>query len=436
MHNTSIVQALFQPSITVKTPIKPSYFYISFHQKSSLRFPFSKHRMTSNNKWHQPDEKLLEPWKYILNVPGKNVRGKMIAAFNKWLTVDPTKVKEITTVVAMLHTSSLLIDDIEDDSTLRRGVPVAHAIYGLPSTLNTANYVYVLALQKCMRLNSADATHVFTQELLNLHRGQGQDILWRDTCTCPTEEQYRSMVLDKTGGLFRLAVGLLQSFSTNKTNYCPLLNSMAYYFQVRDDYMNIASTEYFANKSFCEDLTEGKFSFPVIHCIRTQPEDNRLLRILKQKTRDVTVKKHAVEWMIKCGSLEYTRAKLNDLYKECIDTIEGLGGHTALQALLQTLHEQIEDVSSATSASDAMAHSSSCTPPSSVISRKKSSSPNTSSIAASSSPSSSLIDSKESPLNNNNNNNNNNEQEEFSTTRTIGSESPLRSGSTGSFDTL
>merc|ERR1712166_432925 len=179
----------------------------------------------------------------------------------------------------------------------------------------------------------------------------GQDILWRDTCTCPTEEQYRSMVLDKTGGLFRLAVGLLQSFSTNKTNYCPLLNSMAYYFQVRDDYMNIASTEYFANKSFCEDLTEGKFSFPVIHCIRTQPEDNRLLRILKQKTRDVTVKKHAVEWMIKCGSLVYTLQKLEELFHECVDIIVGLGGHEDLQQLLQTLHDQVNEAHSISSPS-------------------------------------------------------------------------------------
>ena len=294
-------------------------------------------------KWHTVDENLLEPWTYILNVPGKNIRGKMITAWNKWLQVDDQKVEAISEVVKMLHTSSLLIDDIEDDSTLRRGVPVAHNIYGLPSTLNTANYVYVLALEKCLHLQSSEATHVFTQELLNLHRGQGQDILWRDTCECPTEEQYRSMVLDKTGGLFRLAVGLMQCFSQDKTDYLPLLDSMAYYFQVRDDYMNIASTEYFANKSFCEDLTEGKFSFPIIHCIRSYPTDHRIMRILKQKTRDVTVKKHAVEWMMKCGSLDYTLSKLNALYLDCIALIEGLGGHPALQALLHTLHAQIEE---------------------------------------------------------------------------------------------
>ncbi len=294
--------------------------------------------------WHVPDKGLLEPWQYILNVPGKNVRGKLVAAFNTWLKVDADKVEKITEIVRMLHTASLLIDDIEDDSTLRRGVPVAHAIYGVPSTLNTANYVYVLALEKCHQLSESKATHVFVQELLNLHRGQGQDILWRDTVTCPTEEQYRSMVVDKTGGLFRLAVGLMQAFSEDPTDYSPLLDSLAYYFQVRDDFMNIMSTEYFANKSFCEDLTEGKFSFPIIHAIKTVPEDNRLLRILKQRTRDVTVKQHAVQFMEKCGSLRYTWKKLRVLYEEIVGLIAGLGGHPMLLELIAALHKQITPI--------------------------------------------------------------------------------------------
>jgi geranylgeranyl diphosphate synthase type 3 len=294
--------------------------------------------------WHVPDPVLLEPWQYILNVPGKNVRGKLVAAFNTWLQVDANKVAAITEIVRMLHTASLLIDDIEDDSTLRRGVPVAHAIYGIPSTLNTANYVYVLALEKCHQLNEPKATHVFVQELLNLHRGQGQDILWRDTVTCPTEEQYRSMVVDKTGGLFRLAVGLMQAFSKDTTDYAPLLDSLAYYFQVRDDFMNIMSTEYFANKSFCEDLTEGKFSFPIIHAIKTVPSDNRLVRILKQRTRDVTVKQHAVQFMEKCGSLRYTWKKLRVLYEEIVGLIAGLGGHPMLLELIEALHNQITPV--------------------------------------------------------------------------------------------
>ena len=42
---------------------------------------------------------------------------------------------------------------------------------------------------------------------------------------------------------------------------------------------------------------EGKFSFPIIHCVRAEPNDHRLLNILKQRTDDVDVKKHALQWM-------------------------------------------------------------------------------------------------------------------------------------------
>jgi len=72
-----------------------------------------------------------------------------------------------------------MIDDIEDNSKLRRGVPVAHSIFGIPTVINSANYAYFLALEKCHALNNAEAMNVFVGELLNLHRGQGQDILVR-----------------------------------------------------------------------------------------------------------------------------------------------------------------------------------------------------------------------------------------------------------------
>ena len=140
--------------------------------------------------------------------PGKDVRGALIDAFNAWLKIPPQKVDAIKSIISRLHNASLLVDDIEDGSQLRRGKPVAHAIFGVPYTLNAANYAYFIALEECHRLGSPEALSVFVEELLNLHRGQGQDIVWRDTQKVPTEEEYYSMVLDKTGGLFRLAVGL------------------------------------------------------------------------------------------------------------------------------------------------------------------------------------------------------------------------------------
>lgn len=50
------------------------------------------------------------------------------------------------------------IDDIEDNSTLRRGVPVAHSIYGVASTINAANYIFFLALEKVQSLDHPDVS--------------------------------------------------------------------------------------------------------------------------------------------------------------------------------------------------------------------------------------------------------------------------------------
>ncbi|KAK4921227.1 geranylgeranyl diphosphate synthase 1, partial [Elasticomyces elasticus] len=72
--------------------------------------------------------------------PGKDIRSQLIAAFNDWLKVPEESLKIITKVVGMLHTASLLVDDVEDSSLLRRGVPVAHNIFGTAQTINSANY--------------------------------------------------------------------------------------------------------------------------------------------------------------------------------------------------------------------------------------------------------------------------------------------------------
>jgi geranylgeranyl diphosphate synthase, type III len=91
------------------------------------------------------------------------------------------------------------------------------------------------------------------------------------------------------------------------------VNVIGIIFQIRDDYQNLSSPEYSHNKGLCEDLTEGKFSFPVIHSIRARPENLQLLNILKQKTDDEQVKRYAVSYMEGTGSFEYCRKILNTL---------------------------------------------------------------------------------------------------------------------------
>lgn len=79
-----------------------------------------------------PNNDLLEPYNYLKQIPGKDVRGHLIDAFNVWLQIPEERIDSIKKIIDALHNASLLIDDIEDGSLMRRGVPVAHKICKSP----------------------------------------------------------------------------------------------------------------------------------------------------------------------------------------------------------------------------------------------------------------------------------------------------------------
>lgn len=262
----------------------------------------------------------------------------------------------------LLTEESHRVDDVEDSSLLRRGIPVAHSIFGTAQTINSANYVYFQALQELVKLNNPEVVQIYTEELINLHRGQGMDLFWRDTLTCPNEDDYLEMVGNKTGGLFRLAVKLMQAesdsdkwatsmhASVNKStnnqrrDYVPLVNLIGALFQIRDDYLNLASNEYTSNKGFCEDLTEGKFSFPIIHSIRTNPSNLQLINIIKQKTTDEEVKRYAVAYMKSTGSFDYCRKTMKELHAKSIAMVDAMDeGKGAGEGVRTILHKMVVD---------------------------------------------------------------------------------------------
>lgn len=285
----------------------------------------------------EDDEILLQPFTYILQVPGKQIRAKLAQAFNYWLRIPKDKLRAVGDITQMLHNASLLLDDIQDNSILRRGIPVAHSIYGVPSTINAANYILFIALERVNSLNHPEATQIYTEQLLELHRGQGMEIYWRDNYICPSESEYKRMTIRKTGGLFNLAVRLMQLFSDCKEDFTPLAGILGLYFQIRDDYCNLFLQEYSENKSFCEDLSEGKFSFPILHAIQNHPEGRQIMSILRQRTKDVEVKRYCISLLEKFGSFAYTRTVLEELDKKARDEVERLGGNPLLIEVLDEL---------------------------------------------------------------------------------------------------
>jgi len=146
------------------------------------------------------------------------------------------------------------------------------------------------------------------------------------------------MVNNKTGGLFRLAVKLMQAESKLTANFVPIVNLIGILFQIRDDYMNLQSPTYSMNKGYYEDLTEGKFSFPIVHAIRSDRSSNQLMNILKQRTQDRDVKNYAVNYMRdQTRSFEYCKRVIRKLEVSVRAEIARLGGNKPLEKIVDKM---------------------------------------------------------------------------------------------------
>lgn len=159
------------------------------------------------------DRALLDPARDILARGGKGVRGRIVE--HGWALAGggpEGPPDELPVTIELLHAGSLVVDDIEDDSSHRRGAPAVHRRYGVPIALNMANWLYFVAFGVLGRLPVDAETRAallldVNRGLLRCHQGQALDLSVRVT-TLPVER-----VLDvvststslKTGSLMGLA---------------------------------------------------------------------------------------------------------------------------------------------------------------------------------------------------------------------------------------
>ncbi|KAF7586323.1 hypothetical protein BBP40_009070 [Aspergillus hancockii] len=275
-------------------------------------------------------EHLIGPAEYIRSLPSKGVREAFVDALNVWMVLPDHVVNRVKGIAETLHNASLMLDDIEDSSPLRRGQPAAHSIFGPGQTINSANFLLVQAMDQVRQLDNPQCMAVFVEEMRNLFIGQSFDLYWTRQGECPSQDEYLEMISQKTGGLFRLLARLMAQKTSaqhlrGNISLDTLVSYLGQHFQIRDDYKNLTE-DYTRQKGFCEDLDEGKFSFPLVHALTTQPKNFRLRGILVESRQSegisLSLKKCILDQLKEAGSMEYTCSVLGKLMKDIMDEIE------------------------------------------------------------------------------------------------------------------
>ena len=235
----------------------------------------------------------------------------------------------LTPLIEGIHTASLIHDDIEDNSELRRGKPAAHVAYGLDSALNSGSWLYFRALQSLedyhapagikLDLYAAALTHI-----RSLHEGQALDIHWHRTAGFfPSRQDYELMIRLKTGALAALAAytGMRAAGKEHEESnvFASLFAGVGIGFQILDDVKNISTGN--AGKKRGDDIVEGKKGLPVILHIEKHPEDAAALTAYFEQARREGIDSPAVEKAIALLSSSGSIADAEAQGRSAIDSV-------------------------------------------------------------------------------------------------------------------
>jgi octaprenyl-diphosphate synthase len=207
---------------------------------------------------------------YIIQGGGKRIRPLIALLSAKSLGYAGQQHIDIAAILELVHTATLLHDDVVDSSKLRRGRQTANDLWGTEASVLVGDFLYSRAFQMMVTLNNnkvlgvlADATNVIAEgEVMQLVNCHDPDI---------TELRYLDTIRNKTAKLFEAASGLGAILSGANDKTTTAMNAYGMHlgtaFQLADDALDYSSSPDKLGKNIGDDLSEGKPTLPLLYAM-------------------------------------------------------------------------------------------------------------------------------------------------------------------------
>lgn len=298
---------------------------------------------------------IIDPANYLLNLGGKRWRPILMLTIIDALGKNSDEYIEFSIIPEIIHNATLIHDDIEDSSEMRRGSPAVHMKYGIDVGLNLGDFMFffpVVALLDSKKLTKDTKMRmldVYQREMLKVTIGQATDIAWHRFLVDPfkiSETKYMQMAYSKTGVLASMAAklgGVLGNADEKTIEALGRFGStIGVAFQLQDDLLNITESGVSETKGGVgEDITEGKITLATIYTLSKADEKDkkRLIEILKMHTREKKLIKEAIAIIGRYGAADYIKELEFKLIKEAWTGLEKLLPKSIAKERLKALTE-------------------------------------------------------------------------------------------------
>ena len=243
---------------------------------------------------------------------------------------------QLAAALEMIHTATLVHDDILDQADTRRHRPTANSIWGAKQSILLGDCLFTHSFHIAAKGGSCEALQMLAQASNRVCEGEMRQNAWQGDFEL-SESDYLRMITEKTAELCGVGcrIGALLSGASEEVvqQFETYGRNLGVAFQIIDDVLDIVGQHDQMGKTLGTDLLNQKPTLPVIHCLENLPEDQtkQLIQFLQDPA---STAQQLQVYLAKTGSIEYARLRAREHAQAAIDFAASLESNDCSQALV------------------------------------------------------------------------------------------------------
>ncbi len=266
---------------------------------------------------------------YVLSCGGKRLRPALVLLVSKLLGYSGDRDVQYAAVVELIHTASLIHDDIIDESDFRRGRPTANSNWGNQATVLVGDWLYARTMELCLELGDTAVIRRFNAAALEMTEGEIMADRVRGDLDID-ERVYMEITRRKTAELFAAACSVPALMTPKASRFAEILDrfggQLGLCFQLIDDILDYTATSSELGKPAMADLCEGRVTLPMILLRPRLDRQQRsaIEQVLKTGAFSEISEAEVIELLDRWGVIAEARERATELAKSASECAGGL----------------------------------------------------------------------------------------------------------------
>ena len=277
-------------------------------------------KMLSVSEGYHPD--LTAAFEHLMNSGGKRIRPIVTLLMGTLLGAEEDKLISLSASIEMLHTATLVHDDLIDGSLLRRGNPTLNSRWTPAATVLTGDHIFAQAALLAAELENTEAMKLFAKTLSIIVNGEISQLFGRNHL--PSRDEYYHRIYEKTGSLFALSARAAALISPADRKYIQPAEAfgkeIGKAFQIVDDVLDFTGDQARVGKPIGNDLRQGTPTLPAIYYGEQHPEDEVLLACLDGSATESDADK-LIQRINQSGVIERTLGEARKCAKNAVHNL-------------------------------------------------------------------------------------------------------------------